>query len=145
MMLLDGNMGEIKLTGTQKGNLARSWILTAGAFQDIFKEKMGASVDFVEQVAEAKITREEMESLSGLPTELLNRVGHVIHVASPTPLELALAYEEIETATGHKAAKKSRDDAAREAVIAMKGFRGLEEYALTCAREVLLKNAKGAK
>jgi len=137
MMLLDRHVPDIGMTATQADNLRESWILTAGAFQQIFKDKIGERIHFPEEVGNMRIEREDLEAHSGLPTELLNRVGPVIHVAPPTPMELAEAYEAIELATGQPETEKERMARARDAVVGLKGFRGLEEYAFFCGRKSL--------
>src|SRR5690606_26905618 len=89
MLLLDRDLREIQLSKTEAKNLRRSWIVCAGAFQDIYKLKLGQDVLFPEQIASARIDRADLEEHSGLPTEFLNRLGTVITVAAPTPEELS--------------------------------------------------------
>jgi hypothetical protein len=126
-------------------NLRESWILTAGAFQQIFKDKIGERIHFPEEVGTMRIEREDLEVRSGLPTELLNRVGPIIHVAPPSPMELAEAYEVIEMAAGHAETAKERMARARDAVVGLKRFRGLEEYAFFCGRKSIGRASRKRK
>ena len=136
MQLLDRSMGEIVLTSTQRENLRNSWIITAGAFQDIYKAKRGADLLFEEQAA-VGITREDIEQHAGLPTEFLNRVGPIIEIAAPGVSDLEKAMFEIEKAAGMSGTEKERRAAARAAVLNLQGFRGLEAYALEAAKKHL--------
>ena len=136
MQLLDRSMGEVALTTAQRENLRNSWIILAGAFQDIYKLKRGPDMLFEEQ-NDIHITREDIENHSGLPTEFLNRVGQIIEVAPPGVADLEAAYRDLEAAVGISTTDKARRAAARDAVMSLQGFRGLESYAIDAARKAL--------
>lgn len=142
LMLTIDRTPDISLTASERANLDRSWIICAGAFQEIFRAKCG-EIQFAEELENLEITRADLEEKSGLPTEFLNRAGLVIHVAPPTAKELANAYKTIEGAVGFAGNEKARVSAANQAAIELKGFRGLEEYALQCARSVIAKRPRG--
>jgi len=139
MQLLDRSMGELVLTSTQRENLRNSWILLAGAFQDIYKAKRGEDMLFEEQ-ATASITREDIENHAGLPTEFLNRCGPLIEILPPGVEDLEKAMAEIEKAAGISGTDKERRQAARRSVLNLQGFRGLEAYALEAAKKHLEKS-----
>ena len=138
MQLLDRSMGEVVLTPTQRENLRNSWIILAGAFQDIYKMKRGPEMLFEEQ-NDVHITREDIENHSGLPTEFLNRVGQIIEIAPPGVADLEAAYRDLEAAVGITTTDKERRAAARDAVMSLQGFRGLESYAIEAARKALAR------
>jgi len=49
-MLMDRNLSDLNPSATAVQNLKKSWILTAGAFQEIYKQKLGNDVLFAEQL-----------------------------------------------------------------------------------------------
>lgn len=136
MQLLDRSMGDVPLSENQRENLRNSWIICAGAFQEIFRKKIGGDVLFDESL-EVELTRADLEEDSGIPVELWNRVGEIISIRCPDKNELSRAYQEIEIALGIEASEKERTQAANEAVLSLQGFRGLEEYAIKCARAAI--------
>ena len=133
MQLLDRQMGELVLTPTQRENLRNSWIICAGAFQEIIKMKRGKDLLFDEQ-NEVELTREDLDAHSGLPTELISRFGEIINVTPPTTCNLEEAFLTLEQKIGVSASDKERKAAARDAVLSGKCFRSLEEYAIKIAR-----------
>ena len=136
MQLLDRTMGEVSLTPTQRENLRHSWIICAGAFQDIYKRKIGGDVLLAEQL-DVEVNRSDLEDGSGLPTELLNRVGEIVSIPSPSPEEVAEAFSEISKIVGFSPSEKERMAMAHEIVVSLQGFRGLEQYVIQCARRAL--------
>ena len=129
--LLDRQMPEIPggLSLMQKCHLSRSWILLAGAFQSIYRKKLGGEITLAEEL-EVEITRADIEAGSGLTTELLNRTGPLIAVAAPTVAEYARELKRINDETGNSRPMKELEAAAGEALIEMRGFRGLTDYAI---------------
>ena len=130
--LLDRQMPEVPggLNLMQKCHLSRSWIICAGAFQGIFRKKLGGEITLAEELEGVEITREDIEAESGITTELLNRVGPIVNVAAPTTAELALAFRLIDDDTGNSRPTKEREAAASTALVEMRGFRGLTDYAI---------------
>ena len=135
MQLLDRSMGDIPLTDSQRENLKNSWILVAGAFQEIYRKKIG-DVLFDESL-DIELTREELEAESGIPVELWNRVGEIIQIKGPHKLELCHAFEELEIAIGFERSEAERMREAAACVNSLQGFRGLEAYAISTARKAL--------
>ena len=140
MGLLD-RVGE-GFTLTQKCHLERSWIICAGAFQNVFRKKIGESVSFAEELENIEITRADLEEHSGLPDELLNRILPIYNLPAPRPDDLLAVYAEIDAITGADIGDKARVAMANEAIAGMKGFRGLAEYAIISATASLKKKTR---
>ena len=112
-------------------NLAKSTILAAGAFQMLYRQKLG-DVLFAEEIeAMEPLTFEDLTTAGWLPDELVNRLGTVIEIRPPTSAEIEKEMGDLEDITGIARPKAfSPDGIARS----MMGFRGLETYALELAR-----------
>ena len=139
MQLLDRSLGDVPLTDTERENLQNSWIICAGAFQEIFKRKIGGEVLF-DEALDITLTRADLEEYSGLPGEMLNRFSEVIPVKGPTRHELFLAYQGISEAINFETSDKERMQAADDAIKNLQGFRGLESYAISIARQAISKS-----
>jgi hypothetical protein len=113
-------------------NLEDSWILYCGAFQDLYRAKLGKEVCFAEEVEQLSLSHEDILQAGWLPDELINRMGTFMEVKPPTVEELAVAMEAVEKIAGIEVSKKSRDAAASDSITRMSGFRGLQEYAMKC-------------
>ncbi|MFZ4778333.1 MAG: AAA family ATPase [Terrimicrobiaceae bacterium] len=141
MQLLDRSLGDVPLTDTERENLKNSWIICAGAFQEIYKRKIGGEVLFDESL-DVTLTRADLEEFSGLPGELLNRFSEIIPVQPPTRDELFLAYRAISEKINFETSDKERMEAADEAIKNLQGFRGLESYAIAIARKALSQEGR---
>ena len=141
MQLLDRSLGDVPLTETERENLRNSWIICAGAFQEIYKRKIGGEVLF-DEALDVTLSRADLEEYSGLPGEMLNRFSEIITVKPPTRDELFLAYQSIETAINFPCSDKERQAAADYATKNLQGFRGLESYAIAIARKALSQEGR---
>jgi len=128
MGVLEGACG---LSDEASANLGKSTILAAGAFQALYRKKLG-DFSFSQEIDEMEpLTFEDITSSGWLPDELVNRLGTVIEIRPPTAKEIEKEMGELEEITGIARPKAfSPDGIARS----MMGFRGLETYALELAR-----------
>ena len=140
MQLLDRTMGDITLTDSERKNLENSWVICAGAFQEIFKKKLGGEVFLAEEL-DIEITRADLEGC-GLPDELLNRCGEIVNISMPTQDEVSVVLKQIETALQFQVPEKEREAHANAAICELRGWRGLEQYALQCARRAIAQLQK---
>jgi hypothetical protein len=83
----DRTLGDVPMTDVESENLRISWIVRAGAFQEIYKRKIGGEVLF-EEALDITLTSADLEEFSGLPGEMLNRFSEIIPVKSPTQRKL---------------------------------------------------------
>ena len=128
MGILEGAAG---LSDEANANLAKSSVLAAGAFQALYRKKLG-DFSFTEEIEDMEpLTFEDLTAAGWLPDELVNRLGTVIEIRPPTAKEIEKQMAELEDITGIARPKAfSADGIARS----MMGFRGLETYALELAR-----------
>ena len=141
MQLLDRSLGDVPMTETERENLQNSWIICAGAFQEIFKRKIGGEILF-DEALDVTLSRADLEEYSGLPGEMLNRFSEIIPVKNPTRDELFLSYQGIEESINFQGSDKERMQAADEAIKNLQGFRGLESYAIAIARKALSQEGR---
>jgi len=73
---------------------------------------------------------------------MINRFGWHVQVLPPSVDELALEMYAIEKQCGIIVPDAERDSYAKEIYLSMKGFRGIEEYALRCAQHSVVLAAK---
>ena len=131
--LLDRQMPDVPggLTLMQKCHLSRSWIILAGAFQSIYRKKLGGEITLAEEVEGVQdITREDIEAGSGLTTELLNRVGVLVPVRGPSVAEYVRELKLVNDAVGTTRPAKELEAEASRAILEMRGWRGLSDYAV---------------
>lgn len=145
MQLATGTLHDFQPTSTALENLKQSWFLYAGAFQDIYRKKLGGAPVFVEQVETLSITHDEIVESQWLPDELLNRMGWMIECKPPTADELSVAMEAVEQACGITVPSTERDAHAKQCTLSMQGFRGLENYAIRCAMHSIVLQAKSKR
>ena len=128
MGVLEGACG---LSDEANANLAKSTILAAGAFQALYKKKLG-DISFGEEIEDMEpLTFDDLTAAGWLPDELVNRLGTVIEIRPPTAKEIEKEMATLEDVTGIARPKAfSPDGIARS----MMGFRGLETYAMELAR-----------
>jgi len=122
--------------------LAGSQLIAAGAFQDLYKARLGAW-NFLEEVEDlAPLTFTDLTSAGWLSDELLNRLGSVIELRPPGVAELEKQMSAIEKAAGiARLPGHSPEGMAK----AMMGMRGLELYALDVAIAGISRPDSGAK
>ena len=142
--VLDELMGVIEaspvLTDTALVNLKESTILAAGAFQDLYRSKLG-DVTFAEEIEDMEpLTFEDITASGWLPDELVFRLGSLIEIRPPSAKEIEKEMLELEKCTGIARPKAwSPDGIARS----LMGMRGLETYALELAKLKIRAGAKG--
>ena len=148
MGLATGSLNDFNITPTQLANLKKSWIVFGGAFQDLYAKHITDPND-VNQIETLSLTYQEVEAEGWLPTELLNRMGEMIEIAPPSLSEIRSAMLTVEIDVGISVPEKYREEAATRVVLSRKGFRGIEDYAMRCARYSTLvkkrdkKNSRG--
>ena len=133
--VLDEVMGMIEgaagLSDEANANLKHSTILAAGAFQDLYRKKLG-DISFSEEIDNmAPLTFDDIIASGWLPDELINRLGTVIEIRPPTATELSREMAALERATGVKRPKAWSPDGLATSML---GMRGLETYALELAK-----------
>lgn len=96
----------------------------------------------IQQVEELTLSLDDIVETEWLPDELLNRMGLYIEVGLPTVDELAVAMQHIEEQCEISVPEPERDGHAKQCVLAMQGFRGLENYSARCAMHAVLLQAK---
>src|SRR5690606_9501806 len=84
MQLGTGSLHDFQPSPLALQNLRSSWFLYAGAFQALYRQKLGGVPVFVEQVESLSITLEDIIESGFLPDELLNRMGWMIECCCPT-------------------------------------------------------------
>lgn len=142
LQLLDAQLQDINPSATALKNLKSSWILGVSAFQDLYRKKIGDEVLFLEQLENATLTYTDIAESGWLPDELLTRLSTYVEVKAPTVDEVSASMLEIEETCGLVIPKSHREGRARAAVMAMQGFRGLQQYALDCAEKSLDERKK---
>ena len=111
-------------------SLEGSSIIAAGAFQDLYKKRLG-EVSFVEEIdAVPPLTFEDIVAAGWLPDELVNRLGTVIELRPPTVPEIDAQMKIIEEAAGFT---RPKNQTPEKIAMSMTGIRGLELYALNAA------------
>ena len=111
-------------------SLEGSSIIAAGAFQDLYKKRLG-EVSFVEEIdAVPSLTFEDIVAAGWLPDELVNRLGTVIELRPPTVPEIDAQMKIIEEAAGFT---RPKNQTPEKIAMSMTGIRGLELYALNAA------------
>lgn len=100
---------------------------------------------FTQQVEELSLSIEDIVEAGQIQEELLNRMGMLLQVGSPTVDELAIAMRRVEMECGVSVPETERDGLAKQCVLSMQGFRGLENYAARCAMHAVLLQAKAKR
>ena len=142
--VLDELMGVIEaspvLSDAALVNLKESTIIAAGAFQDLYRSKLG-EVTFAEEIEDMQpLTFEDITASGWLPDELVFRLGSLIEIRPPSAKEIEKEMMELEKCTGVTRPKTwSPDGIARS----LMGMRGLETYALELAKLKVRAGEKG--
>ena len=126
--------------------LRSSFIVLAGAFQDFYRQGLGAGAALLEEEVSMlePLTFERIAEAGILPDELINRVGSVIEVRPPESQEIAERMFAIERDAEIEIKAEERESEARRIACSAIGMRGLENYALRMALEKLKRAGKGA-
>ena len=140
--LLDGGerLQDFRPSATALSNLRRSWILAAGAFQDLYRKELGGEeIVFPEEIEKLEpMTYDRIVETGWLPDELLNRLaGDLVEVRPPGVEEFSQVMEAIEADAGLTVAAEVRKKRAAAAACSFRGFRVIETYALQCAKKAI--------
>lgn len=146
MLCGGGSLQDFKPSAAVMENIKSSWFLFCGAFQDLYRAKVGGGVVmFQEQLENVNLTLDDIVESGWLPDELLNRFGWFLEVTPPTVDELAAAMQDVERHAGVVVQAADRDTLAKQIFLSAKGFRGLSNYALRCAQQSVIGQAKAAR
>lgn len=142
MQLGTATLHDFHPSPTALKNLKRSWFLHAGAFQALYRKKLGGQAIFLEQIESLELTVEDILEAGWLPDELVNRMGWYIECGAPTTDELSAAMHAIEKECGIVVPNAEREGHAKQCSLNMHGFRGIENYALRCAQHAIALASK---
>lgn len=145
MMLSTGDLQDFSPSPVAVAHLKNSWFVYAGAFQALYRKKLGGQPMTIQEVEELTLSLDDIAESGWLPDELLNRMGSYIEVGPPTVDELAVAMLHVEEQCEISVPESERDGHAKQCVLAMQGFRGLENYASRCAVHAVLLQAKAKR
>ena len=141
--LMDGRLSGMHHSATAAANLAKSVWVAAGAFQDLYRERLG-DITFAEEVDEmTPLTFQDIQQSGWLPDELISRFAcELIEIRPPTTAETLTAIRGIAKVSGVAAewTDKALMDRAQEIVVSMQSVRGIERFALDCARARVRKD-----
>lgn len=138
MSLAMASLDEFTPSQETINRLGKSWLVFCGTWQDIYK-----TLDTTEH---RRISPEMLIEHSNLPDELINRTGLLLELAPPDIIELMVAMKQIESSIGLFISDDERKKHATDFVNSRKGFRGVQDYALTLAmRGVLEKTSRAEK
>lgn len=142
LALLDGRIEMFGGTPQMAENLKKSWIISAGAFQDLYIKKLGGRPMTAEEIEILEpLEYEEIVRAEWLPDELLNRISsEVIEIRPPTLEEQMRLMQAVEERLGVEMPPEKREEAARKSLTRMQAMRGLQNHALLAAKARVLMN-----
>lgn len=143
MMLIDCRLHGTGVSVDALRNLRDSVFVAAGAFQELYRLRLGSEVTFSEEVeALPPLTLSDIVESGWLGEEFLNRLAcQCIEIRQPTVAETISHMRLIEGLCGIELTDREREKRADKIVMAFSGFRGLESYALECARVKMRREA----
>ena len=122
--------------------LKKSSIVMAGAFQDLYRAEVGRTIMFEEDVQSIHpLTFDQIVSAEWLPEELLNRAGSLIEIRPPDKSEIRERLEQIDKDAGIECSEVERERTSRMIATGLQGMRGLENYALQLALNLVRKDS----
>ena len=143
MALMDGRITGFRHTSASLANLKQSLWIGAGAFQDLYRKKLG-DICFAEQIDDmAPLTFHDIQSSGWLPDELLNRfAADLIEIRPPTTDETLKTIKGIArmSQTGGEWTDRGLMERAQDIVKSLQAVRGIQRFALDCARSRVRKD-----
>lgn len=136
LALLDGRIELFGGTAQMSANLQRSWVVSAGAFQDLYVKKLGGRPMTAEEIETLEpLEYEEIVRAEWLPDELLNRISsELIEIRPPTLEEQVRLMQAVEERLGVEMPPEKREEEARRSLTRMQAMRGLQNHALKAAK-----------
>ena len=136
MALIDGRVQIMSFTPKAAQNLRKSIWIGCGAFQDLYRKRLG-EVSFAEEVeAMPPLTIEEIQASGWLSDELLNRFcSELIEVRPPSLQDTIQHMSHIVGVVGVDMSAKAIAAKAQESVKGLLSIRGIERFAMDCARQ----------
>jgi len=135
MGLMDGRVQIMTCSAKAARNLKKSIWIGCGAFQDLYRKRLG-EVSFAEEIESMPpLTIEEIQQSGWLSEELLRRFGSdVLEIRPPSVAETTEHMQRVLQVIGTKMSAKAVNARAEEIVKSMESIRGIERFAMECAR-----------
>ena len=135
MGLMDGRVQIMTCSSKAARNLRKSIFIGCGAFQDLYRKKLG-EVSFAEEIeAMPPLTIEDIRQSGWLSEELTNRFcTDLLEIRPPSVAETTEHMQRILAVIGTQMSAKAVNARAEEIVKSMQSIRGIEKFAMDCAR-----------
>lgn len=136
MGLMDGRVQIMTCSSKAAQNLRKSIWIGCGAFQDLYRKKLG-EVSFAEEIdAMPPLTVEDIRQSGWLSEELMNRFcADLLEIRPPNVAETTEHMQRILSVIGTQMSTKAVNARAEEIVKSMQSIRGIEKFAMDCARQ----------
>lgn len=135
MGMMDGRVQIMTCSSKAAKNLRKSIWIGCGAFQDLYRKKLG-EISFAEEIeAMPPLTLEDIRASGWLSEELMNRFcADMLEIRPPSVAETTEHMQRILSVIGTQMSTKAVNARAEEIVKSMQSIRGIEKFAMDCAR-----------